>query len=387
MSNIPETLATAAGVQAYLENTAFASHTVDLLSGGFTNFTYRIHLHTPIDGRSTFVLKYAPPYVAASFIIGPTQIPLSPERQATEQKFEAEAFRLSRQLSIQSDGVTVEVPSLRLYDEEMHVVITEDAGIDSRTLKEVLINESLPTALLEEMGIALGRFLSRLHGLHEGRDVDLSLFAKNEVGKGNMTYSRVVPTLTGKYEFPALSNPLLDIPDEKLAAFSKLAETRSREIRSSAAADPMTHGDFWPGNVVVCLRRGVDGKVKALEKLCVLDWEVARTGLPGLDLGQFCAELYLISRFHPYRKESATAVMTSFLSAYKRGTNKVDPALAGVALGHIGAHLVTLTARISWGGREQTRKVVLEGVDMLSLGCEGSVSSLQDSIVGPLLSE
>ncbi|KAI6098039.1 kinase-like domain-containing protein [Pisolithus croceorrhizus] len=382
MSNTPETLATAAGVQAYLENTAFASHTVDSLSGGFANFTYRIHLHTPIDGRSTFVLKYAPAYVAAPFMLGPTQIPLSPERQ----KFEAEAFRLSRHLSIQSNEITVEVPSLRLYDEEMHVVITDDAGINSRTLKEVLINESLPTALLEEMGVALGRFLSRLHGLHEGGDVDLSLFAKNKVGKGNTTYSRVVPTLTGKYEFPALSNPLLDIPDEKLAAFSRLAETRSRKIRSSTAADPMTHGDFWPGNVVVCLRRGVDGKVEALEKLCVLDWEVARTGLPGLDLGQFCAELYLISRFHPHRKESATAVMTSFLSAYKRGTNKVDPVLAGVALGHVGAHLVTMTARIGWGGREQTRKVVQEGVDMLSLECEGSVSS-QDSIVGPLLSK
>ncbi|KAI6136439.1 hypothetical protein F5141DRAFT_1074690 [Pisolithus sp. B1] len=222
-------------------------------------------------------------------------------------------------------------------------LITDDAGIDTRTLKEVLINESLPTALLEEMGLALGRFLSHLHGSHERRD--------------------------------------------KLAAFSKLVETRSKEIRSSTAADAMTHGDFWPGNVVVRLRRGVDGKIEALEKLYVLDWEVAKTGLPGLDLGQFCAELYLISRFHPRREESATAVMRSFLSAYRRSTNKVDPTLAGVAVSHIGAHLVTWTPRISWGSREQTRKVVQEGVEMLSLGCAGSTSSLQGSIVEPLLSE
>ncbi|KIK12034.1 hypothetical protein PISMIDRAFT_689864 [Pisolithus microcarpus 441] len=315
MSITPETLVAAAGVQTYLENTAFASHTVDLLSGGFTNFTYRIHLHTPIDGRSTFVLKYAPPYVASSILGGPARTPHSLERQ----KFEAEAFRLSHQFSIQSDEVTVEVPTLRLYDEEIHVLIIDDAGIGSRTLKEVLINETLPTALLEEVGIALGLFLGHLHGSHERRDVDLSLFAKNEVEKeisARVTYSRIVSTLTGKHEYPALSNPLLDIPSEKLATFSKLKETRSREIWSSTAADAMTHGDFWPGNVVVCLRRGTDGKVEALKKLCVLDWEVAKTGLPGLDLGQFCAELYLISRFHPHRKESATAVMTSLLSAW-----------------------------------------------------------------------
>lgn len=312
MSNTPEALAAPDGVQAYLENTPFASHTVDLLSGGFSNFTYRIHLHAPIDGRSTFVLKYTPPYVAMG---GHTRTPLSSERQ----KFEAEASRLSHQLSIRSGEITVEVPTLRLHDEEMHVMITDDAGIDTRTLKEVLINESLPTTLLEEMGVALGRFLGHLHGLHERRDVDLSLFAKNEVGKtisAWVTYGRIVSTLTGNDEIPALSNPPLEIPGEKLAAFSKLVETRSKEVRSSTAADAVTHGDFWPGNVVVRLRRGVDGKAEALEKLYVLDWEVAKTGLPGLDLGQFCAELYLISRFHPHRKESATAVMTSLLSAW-----------------------------------------------------------------------
>lgn len=137
---------------------------------------------------------------------------------------------IDEQSSIQSGEVTVEVPALRFYDEEMHAMIIDDAGIGSRTLKEVLINETLPTALLE-VGIALGSFLGHLHGSHERRDVDLSLFAKNEAGKeisARVTYSRIVSTLTGKHEYPALSNPLLDIPSEKLATFSKLEETRSR---------------------------------------------------------------------------------------------------------------------------------------------------------------
>ncbi|KAI6008387.1 kinase-like domain-containing protein [Pisolithus orientalis] len=389
MSDTPEALATPAGVQAYLEDTAFASRTVDLLKGGYSAFTYRIHLRTPIDRRSTFVLKYTPSYAAASIGERHTDAAFCGTSGA-EQKFEAEAFRLSRQLSIRSGEITVEVPALRLYDEEKHVMIVDDAGTDARTLKEILINESLPTALLQEMGTALGYFLSHLHGLSECHDVDLSLFTNNEVGKmitAWMTYSRTVSTLTGKDEIPALSNPPLEISGEKLAAFSKLVEIRSREIHSSTGSDVMTHGDFWPGNIMVCLRRGANGTVEAVEKLYVVDWEVAKMGLPGLDLGQLCAELYLISRFYPRRKESAEAVITSFLSTYRRCNNKVDPALAGVTVGHIGAHLVTLGPRISWGGREQTRKVVQEGVEMLTLGCTGSVSSLQESIVGPLLSE
>lgn len=81
MLNTPtdETLATEAGIQTYLRNTPFASHTVDLLRGGYTNFTYRIHLHTPVDGMSTFILKYAPPYVAAAADSIP--VPFSPDRQ------------------------------------------------------------------------------------------------------------------------------------------------------------------------------------------------------------------------------------------------------------------------------------------------------------------
>ncbi|KAI5997432.1 hypothetical protein EDD15DRAFT_342902 [Pisolithus albus] len=134
------------------------------------------------------VLKYAPPYVVLSILRGPTKRPLSSERQ----KFEAEALRLSHQFSIQSDQVTVEVPALRLYVEEMHVII-DDAGIGSHTLKEVLINETLPTALLEEVGIALELFLGHFHGSHKRRDGP-----ENEVRKeisARMTYSRIVSTL------------------------------------------------------------------------------------------------------------------------------------------------------------------------------------------------
>ncbi|KIM55333.1 hypothetical protein SCLCIDRAFT_303145 [Scleroderma citrinum Foug A] len=74
-----DTLATEAGIQTYLRNTPFTSHTVDQLSGGHINFTYRIHLHVPVDGMSTFILKYTPPYVASSADVDP--MPFPPDRQ------------------------------------------------------------------------------------------------------------------------------------------------------------------------------------------------------------------------------------------------------------------------------------------------------------------
>lgn len=72
-------LATIAGVRKYLINTHLASDTITVLLGGFGNFTYRIHLNDPFEGKETFILKYAAPYVAAS---GPSgTIPFPTERQ------------------------------------------------------------------------------------------------------------------------------------------------------------------------------------------------------------------------------------------------------------------------------------------------------------------
>lgn len=78
MSSVADDLATVPGIQAYLQdNPQFAAHTVEKLFGGMGNFTYRIHLHTAFVGRQTLVLKYAPPYAAAS---GGT-FPLDQKRQ------------------------------------------------------------------------------------------------------------------------------------------------------------------------------------------------------------------------------------------------------------------------------------------------------------------
>lgn len=400
MSIVIDNLATVLGIQAYLQDyPKFAAHTIEKLPGGTGNFTYRIHLLRRLAGRQTLVLKYAPPYIASS---GGT-FPFDQKRQVFvdtarffcytnngNQLIEAQALRLAGQLSTTNVPAFITVPVVHLFDEERHVMIMDDAGEDCRTLKELLIEEDLPKLVSEQIGTALGEFISGVHTWNQNPDTDLTIFANNEVGKYISvfaTYGRLESTLSGRDNIPTLSDPLLGIPEAKMTTISKLVEKRQQAIHAASASDPMTHGDFWPGNLVVLLRRGMDGTVEGVEKLYVLDWELGKTGLPGLDLGQLCAELYILSKFHPAREESTRTIIGSFLGAYRERRGRGgDVELARTAMSHIGAHVVAWTPRVSsWSGRQKTREAVEEGAEMLVLGEEGSELSLKTSIVGPLL--
>ncbi|KAG2338358.1 hypothetical protein BDR05DRAFT_893824 [Suillus weaverae] len=368
-------LTTIADVRRYLSNTPFASHTINALTGGFANFTYRIYLNDSFEGKETFVLKYAAPYVAAS---GGTMA-LPTERQ----KFDAEALRLVYKMHADDDVITV--PNVHLFDEEAHVMIIDDCGTDARTLKQLMIDEALPRTVAEDIGAAIGRFLGRIHAWNKDASFDMGIFSNNEVGKmisALVTYGRLISTLSGRDNIAALADPGLDIPEGTLAVISKLAETRSSEIDSTA--EVLTHGDFWPGNIMVSLRRESEGGMLRLEKLYVLDWELAKAGLRGLDIGQFCAEMRLLQRFYPNRQEETSTVMRSFLLAYRGGSGP-DEALARVAIAHVGAHLVAWTPRVRWGDKEDTRQTVTEGVELLIGGAEGTLAWLEGSLVGSLM--
>ena len=305
------------------------------------------------------------------------------------QFIEAQALRLASQLSTNVPAF-ITVPAIHLFDEERHVIIMDDAGEESRTLKELLIEEGLPKTVSEQIGTALGEFIVGVHTWNQNPDTDLTVFANNQVGKyisALVTYGRLESTLTGKDNIPTLSDPLLGIPEAKMTTISKLVKRKQQAIYAASASDPLTHGDLWPGNLVVSLKRGTDGSIEGVEKVYVLDWELSKTGAPGLDLGQFCAELYTLSEFHPAREEATRTIIGSFLGAYRerRGTGE-DVELARTVASHIGAHLVAWTPRASsWSGRQKTREVVEKGVEMLVLGEEGTELSLSTSIVGPLL--
>ena len=103
----------------------------------------------------------------------------------------------------------------------------------------------------------------------------------------------------------------------------------------------------------------------ALKHIYVLDWELSKTGLPGIDVGQFSAEMHLLTRFYPeVCGEAAQAILEQFLREYKRVGEPSEEDIEQATV-HLGAHLVVLAGRVEWGEKERTREVVLEGVRMI----------------------
>jgi len=120
-------------------------------------------------------------------------------------------------------------------------------------------------------------------------------------------------------------------------------------------------GDFWPGNLLVVL----DDK-GGLERIYVVDWEMTRTGLPGIEVGQFGAEMHLLKRFHPeICGETATLLLVNFLREYKRTGDPSEEDMQWASI-QFGTHLVILAGRVEWGAKELTREVVMEGVEVLT---------------------
>ena len=64
MSDIGFDLTTVGGILSYLATTPFASASAEQLSGGHTNFTFRLQLNAPHEGHQTLILKHARPYGA-----------------------------------------------------------------------------------------------------------------------------------------------------------------------------------------------------------------------------------------------------------------------------------------------------------------------------------
>lgn len=122
----------------------------------------------------------------------------------------------------------------------------------------------------------------------------------------------------------------------------------------------------------------------ALKNIYILDWELARPGLPGVEIGQFCAEMHLLRRFDPFARAPASRILEAFLEAYAQ-CGEPDIQLGRDALVHLGSHLVVLTSRAPWGDREGTRRVVQEGVQLLLGASSQNDDWLRDSIVGALV--
>ncbi|KAG6846035.1 hypothetical protein H0H87_006399 [Tephrocybe sp. NHM501043] len=380
------------GVRAYLAGTTFASHTITALSGGTANFTYRIHIMKPIDDQETFVLKHAEPFIKGS------TFPFSVDRQI----FESEAMmRVKAWLTADS---LVTVPTIYKFDKEQHVIIMEDCGNNILTLKDFMLKsrEDASVGLAAKIGESLGHFISGMHEWSRANpDGLLDLFAQNQQAlsiSAWATHGRVVQTLKpgeGDDVPPALANSLLDISEADIDIVKRVAEDVSTamvaardcvsvsrlSLSLSAEVLQFVMGDFWPGNIIVTLDDD-----QQLRRVYLFDWEIARPGLPGVEIGQFCAEVHLVRRYIPAAEKFTSTLLDTFLRAYAEKA-RPDIQIARNALTQWGTHLVVWTPRVStWANdKVMARSVVEEGVRLIVAADEACEESLTSSFVGPLV--
>ena len=422
MSQYPDEidLTTTQGVVVYLAATPFACAKAEPLSGGRTNFIFRLHLITPYQGRSTLVLKHARPYSA---ITPEFSIPVSRQvrkkisplsafqteplnvscraRHAIPQDFEVDALRRVRAHFPPDAPVTV--PTVHHFDGAHHAIVMDDAGSRALPLKAALLAGRVSRSRGAALGRALGEFLRELHA--RGRDDDRvgglrEAFGGNVLGQElavYATYGRLGSTLRaldrdgggggGESENgdrallrSVLGDEPLGVSEDTLRVVEALAERRAAQILEPTAdgADAtFVMGDFWPGNILVVPEEEGDGddqrQGQRQQPSFVVDWEIAKAGQAGLDVGQFCAELATLRRLRPdERAEAAGETLASFVRAYFAGD--VGPRAEETrreAVGHFGVHLAVWTARTGWdGGAGPTRALVLDGVARLVEGAD-----------------
>ncbi|KAF7793407.1 hypothetical protein EIP86_004519 [Pleurotus ostreatoroseus] len=368
-------LATAKDVQEFLTNGPFASHEVVPLPGGFGNFTFRLRLREAYQCHQTLILKHGKDYIAAA-----RSIPFALERQ----NFEQTAMRRVR--SLFPEDSLINVPEIFLYDDKENIIIMEDCGEHSVTLKNLLKDgPSISTETVRKIGATLGTFLARLHSWGKDNQEVLDIFDENKQARtisAWATYGRLVETLSGESKLPRLGNTPLGVSADKLQLVAQIAKETTEKIQS--ARETLVMGDFWPGNVLLSLTDET-GEVD-VKRIFIVDWELVKPGRAGMDIGQFCAEMHQMRRFYPTTEPLVLELVAEFLGTYRlRNGSAVELTQAAkVALTQIGAHLVAFTPRSGWEGGETMRKVVLEGVQCLLDGHEGKQEKIDESFVGGL---
>jgi hypothetical protein len=276
----------------------------------------------------------------------------------------------------------------------------DDAGPNSLPLKAALLAGRISPRRAASLGTALGEFLRALH-MRGKEDVALrEALAGNKFGceiSAWATYGRLGETLraldkdeegdTGeegegfggrRLLRSVLGDQPLGVPNDTLRIVEALAERRGAQIKKPPP-DSFTMGDFWPGNILVNVGEDEDEDEASVSgpAALVVDWELAKAGLPGLDVGQLCAELVTLRRLRPdssgrVAEVAAGETLASFVRAYFAGEvgSEADETRR-VAVGHFGVHLAVWTPRTGWnGGAAPTRALMLDGVARLVEGAD-----------------
>jgi len=209
--------------------------------------------------------------------------------------YEVAALRRIRDWLPEDSVVTV--PIVHLFDNVANVIVMDDCGEDTKTLKQLMLDDPPSPTTAQQIGRELGQFLAGLHSWSNTGNNFLDYFSGNNQARSISafaTYSRLVSTLKGENAPVSMVDPVLDIPHSDLDSVEKIARETTEEIMSTK--ETLVMGDFWPGNVIVVFS---PNDPSAIKRIYILDWELTKPGIAGLDVGQFLAEMHLLRRCRP----------------------------------------------------------------------------------------
>lgn len=283
-------------------------------------------------------------------------------------------------------------PTLYHHDPKEHVLIMDDCGTDTRTLKQLIKDGLLDVPACRLIGRALGTFLATVHReCTKDEELMRELDKNTEMKKLSAfaTYGRLVSTLNGERKGhtgePLFDPPLMEtLPEATPQTVEEIAQETSQAIIGADAKSVFTMGDFWTGNIVVSTSTDTAGAL-TVERIFVIDWELTKPGLPYLDFGQFVAEMHTLRRFHEASaKNLVDETLNEYYAAYREGYFVDEVYLRG-ATAHVGAHLLAWTAVAGWEPKEKVREVAQEGVRYLVASKQETLESLKRSSIISLL--
>ncbi|KXT07464.1 hypothetical protein AC578_566 [Pseudocercospora eumusae] len=328
-------------VKLYLEANGYAScFMVERLSEGFSGFVFRAHQQAE---PQTLIVKHVEPWAARA-----KQYKLDQNRML----FEAKALRALFAMDIPG----VRVPQVYHFDAISFVLTLEDVGQVPSLKSWIQADSDLDE--VRKIGSTLGRFLAKVHGL--GTELK-SQFDNNMTARklSSAVYFSRLPAEARKHGFEAES-------------FATAAERGARDVLE--AHDVLTIGDFWTGNILVCKA----GHKEELN-ICVVDFEMAKTGTAAFDIGHMAAEMYCLAAFRD--RERGMALLNSFLSSYQRASS--DPVkIVDVAI-RIGAHLFTVMPG-AWPNEamdDQIKEQLQVGAQLISAGVDNDLKKLRKMII------
>jgi 5-methylthioribose kinase len=151
------------------------------------------------------------------------------------KKFEVEA--MTRVKAWLSPDTVVTIPTVYKFDEDSHVLILEDCGEDTLTLKEFAREGKVTMDLAGEIGTAIGQFIGSMHVWslkNPGGILDIFRRHKQAMALSAWaTYGRLMPTLNGEDVLAALSDPPISVSERDVEVVAKLASEMNVAMTSA----------------------------------------------------------------------------------------------------------------------------------------------------------